>query len=72
MREQRLADAVGADQHHAGCLGIVQGGRDPLQLRRPPARQPKQSAPPDFMACSAAGMPIGPNALGGKAVYCVY
>ncbi len=29
--EQRLADAVGSDQHHAGPLGIVQGGRDPVQ-----------------------------------------
>ena len=24
------------------------------------------------MARSVAGMPIGPNALGGKAVYCIY
>ncbi len=31
-----------------------------------------QSAPPDFMARSVAGIPIGPNALGGKAVYYVY
>ena len=40
----------------------------PFAGRRPPARQPKQSAPPDFMARGVAGMPIGPNALGGKAV----
>ncbi len=30
VREQRLADTVGADQYHPGCLGIVQRGRDPL------------------------------------------